>query len=476
MARLLGIDVGTSGAKALLIDEAGRVLCSSTSSYPLSIPQPLWAEQDPEMWWQGVQECLAEVELGSIDAIGLTGQMHGAVFLDADGEVIRPAMLWNDQRTSAECRRIEAMLGPRLLDITLNPMLTGFQAPKILWLREHEPEAFRRIRSVLLPKDYIRYRLTGEMATDPSDASGTGLFDIRRREWSGELIGALGFDQTWFPPVRESSEVVGCTGSRVPVVSGAGDQAAAAVGTGAVRAGIVSISLGTSGVVFSALPQHEMHPSGALHTFCHANGGWHAMVVMLSCGGALRWYRDVLRDGTPYEEIAESAATAEPGCGGLTFLPYLTGERCPHNDPFARAAFVGATLATTRADFDRAVFEGVTFGLADGFSLMKELGVTGEQIRVTGGGAKSPFWVGMIADVLDTECVTLEADEGPAFGAALLAGVGIGLWSDTESATDATVRLRQSFSGNDRGAYGAVHETYRGLYGKLHLANGKEDV
>lgn len=442
MAKLLGIDVGTSGCKVLLIDESGRVLKQAAAEYPLSVPRPLWSEQNPEDWWQGVQRCLEEIDEVP-DAIGVTGQMHGAVFLDENDEVIRPAILWNDQRTVEECRQINEAVGPaRVMEITGNPPLTGFQAPKLLWLRNHEPENYARVRSLLLPKDYIRFRLTGEKVTEVSDASGTGLLDLKARDWSEEMIAKLEFPREIFPRCVESHEITGQTSQGVPVVGGGGDQAAAAVGTGAVRGGVISVSLGTSGVVFTALDAPNYDPRGAAHTFCHANGGWHAMSVMLSCGGALRWYRDTFFPGGDYDEISKEAATAPVGSGGVNFLPYLTGERSPHNDPYAKASFSGLSLGTGRAHVSRAVFEGISFGLLDGLELLRSLGAKIEQVRVTSGGAKSRFWLQMLADMFDTPCVTLESDEGPAFGAAILAGVGTGIWPNVSVACDATIRIK----------------------------------
>ncbi len=473
MAKLLGIDVGTSGAKAVLIDETGRVLKMAGAEYPVSVPRPLWSEQDPEDWVQGVLSCLAQIGEPRPDAVGLTGQMHGAVFLDDRREVIRPAILWNDQRTAAECEEIDERAGAeRVREITRNPPLTGFQAPKVLWLRNHEPENFRRLRRVLLPKDYLRLRLSGEEATEVSDASGTGLFDVAHRNWSHALMASLELDPGLFPRSVESFEVTGMSSASdglaegIPVVGGGGDQAAGAVGTGAVEPGIVSVSLGTSGVVFTALPEASYDPTGRAHTFCHANGAWHAMGVMLSCGGALRWYRDTFAPGVSYDALGEEAASVFPGCEGLTFLPYLTGERCPHNDPKARASFVGATQGHGRAHFTRAVFEGATFGLADAMAVLHDLGATASEVRVTGGGAKGRFWVQMLADVLGVPCVTLETDEGPAFGAAVLAGVGIGLWPDVPSACRAAVRLKGKVEPSEAD-YGEAQVRFRGLYPRL---------
>jgi xylulokinase len=466
MARLLGIDIGTSGCKALLIDETGKVLASASADYPLSTPQPLWSEQNPEDWYVGVQKCLQAIKVRP-DAIGLTGQMHGAVFLDANDQVIRPAILWNDQRTFAECAEIDRTVGPeKVRAITGNPPLTGFQLPKILWLRKHEPAAFARLHSVLLPKDYIRFRLTGVKAGDVSDSSGTGAFDINRRQWSEELIAAVSLKPDLFPPVFESDQLCAETAERVPVVAGGGDQAAGAVGTGAVEPSVLSISIGTSGVVFNALIEPRVDPQGAVHTFCHANRGWHAMGVMLSCGGAVRWMRDTLYPGIAYDTIAADAATVAPGCHGLTFLPYLTGERTPHNDPFARASWAGLTLSHGRAELARAVFEGVTFGLRDGYDRLQALGAPATKARVTGGGAKSRFWLQLVADIFDMPCVTLESDEGPAFGAALLAGVGIGVFSNVAEACSATIRQKDEISPSGQD-YSAWITNYRALYSSL---------
>jgi xylulokinase len=470
MPNLLGIDVGTSGCKAILIDGDGRVLRQASAEYPLSTPRPLWSEQNPEDWWSGVQSCLQEI--GEIpDAIGVTGQMHGAVFLDERDEVIRPAILWNDQRTEAECRQIDEVVGPaRVRAITCNPPLTGFQAPKLLWLRNQEPENFARVRSLLLPKDYIRFKLTGEKATDVSDASGTGLFDVPHRHWSEEMMALLDLEPRMFPVCRESFVDTGSTAQGTPVIAGGGDQAAGAVGTGAVAPGVVSVSLGTSGVVFTALPSAEYDPAGAAHTFCHANGAWHAMSVMLSCGGALRWYRDTFCPGTSFDAIMGEAAQAPAGALGATFLPYLSGERSPHNDPRARGSLSGLTLSHERAHLSRAVVEGISFGLLDGFNLLSKLGARADEIRVTGGGAKSAFWVQLLSDLFGKPCSTLECDEGPGYGAAILAGVGLGHWSDVRSACRDVVRVEETRtpSGVD---YAESYARFGALYPSLRKWN-----
>lgn len=436
MARFLGIDVGTSGVKALLIDESGAVRASAHAEVPLSTPKPGWSEQDPGDWWSATERCLAEIG-ETPDAIGLTGQMHGSTFLDEHGEVIRPALLWNDQRTAAQVETIERTVGSeRIRQITANPPLTGFQLPKLLWLRDEEPAAFDRVRQVLLPKDYIRYRLTGAYATEVSDASGTGAFNVADRSWSPEVFRTLDLDPTWFPACHESDAISG-DWKGIPVVGGGGDQAAGAVGTGAVVPGLISVSLGTSGVVFAAQDNAAYDPAGATHTFCHANRSWHRMGVMLSCGGALRWFRDVFAPGMSYDEIAAMAATVESE--GVVFLPYLAGERCPWNRSDLTGAFVGLTLAHGLPHLARATFEGITMGIADALDAVSP-GVKPDRLRVTGGGARSPFWRQMLADMTGVPVVTLAVDEGPAYGAALLAGVGAGRWKTVIEATAEVVR------------------------------------
>lgn len=477
MAKLLGIDVGTSATKAVLIDETGRVLKQASSSYPLHAPQPLWAEQDPLDWKRAVDECLAEIGDRKPDAIGLTGQMHGMVALDAGGEVVCPAILWCDQRTEVECREIDETVGAeRVREITGNPPLTGFQLPKVLWLRNHALSSFARATDVLLPKDYIRFVLTGDKATDVSDASGVGLFDLRRRDWSGEMAAELELAPRLFPRAYESDEVTGRTnGSEfledgIPVVAGAGDQAAGAVGTGAVEPGVVSVSLGTSGVVFASILDPNADPTGAVHVFCHANRGWHAMGVMLSCGGAVKWLRDAMYPSDSFSLLDDEAAHVSAGCDGLTFLPYLSGERCPHNDPSARGAFAGLTLSHGRGHLARAVIEGATFGLADCLDRMRRLGVEAGEVRVTGGGANSDLWMQLLADVLEAKCKKIEGGEGPALGAALLAGVGAGVWNDVGEACRRTVRIGAAFepSGAD---YAAARARFASLYPALKVWN-----
>ncbi|MCC7231056.1 MAG: xylulokinase, partial [Fimbriimonadaceae bacterium] len=381
----------------------------------------------------------------------------------------------NDGRSAAQC---EALLRkvPTLTDITGNLAMPGFTAPKLLWIRDNEPAVFEQARKCLLPKDYIRFKLSGVKATEVSDASGTGIFDVTGRRWSTEMMRELDVDPSLFPRCFESDEVTSHTLASpwlekgIPIVGGGGDQAAAAVGTGAVTPGVISLSLGTSGVVFTSLEKAEFAENGAAHTFCHANRAWHAMGVMLSCGGAVRWFRDTFGAGATYDELAHEASQVPPGCEGLTFLPYLTGERTPHNDPLAKASFSGATLAHRRAHFSRAVFEGVSFGLRDGFDLLRSLGAKSDEIRVTGGGARSVFWVQMLADVLGKSCVTLECDEGPALGAAILAGIGTGVWADAKSACAAVVRLADRYQPRGQ-AYDSAYKKYVGLYGCLKSWN-----
>lgn len=466
MARLLGIDVGTSSLKAILIDEKGQVLKSASADYPLSTPHVGWAEQNPDDWWRACQTCLDE--LGETpDAIGLTGQMHGSVFLDGDGRVLRPALLWCDQRTLEECQEITRTCGlGALKSATCNPMLPGFQAPKVLWLRNHEPESFAKVRHVLLPKDFIGYKLTGAMATEPSDASGTGVFDVPRRQWSSQLLDALKLDARWFPDCVESWEQIGTTSGGTPVVAGAGDQAAGAVGVGAVKPGVVSLSMGTSGVAFGATERPVADPTGSAHVFCHATGGWHAMGVTLSCGGAVRWARDVLFPTLSFDDLTALAATSPAGSFGATFLTYLAGERCPDIAKAGTGSFAGLSLSTTAADLARSVFEGTSFTLAACTEVIGRLGCVSDEVRLTGGGATSEYWAQMMADVLQKTCVTLEVDEGPAMGAAILAGVGIGVWNNVEAACAETVRFSRDFKPSTVD-YRQAREAHKSLYPAL---------
>ena len=426
---LVGLDVGTSAVKGVAIDEDGRVLATASAGYPLSRPRPGWSEQEPEDWWRAAQDVLGRLPGGPI---GLSGQMHGLVVLDAERRVLRPAILWNDQRTAQECREIEERVGfTRLVELTGNRALTGFTAPKLLWLRRHEPELYRRIRHVLLPKDYVRLRLTGELAVDVADASGTLLFDVRRRAWSEEVCAALEIPLDWLPPVHESTEI-----------AGAGDQAAAALGVGIARPGPVSVVLGTSGVVFSALPAYEHDAQGRLHAFCHAvPDTWHAMGVMLSAAGSASWLRDLL--AADLVSLEEEAERWPPGSEGLLFAPYLAGERTPHPDPDARGAFVGLSVRHDRGALWRSTLEGVAYGLRDSLELLRELGARPKSGRISGGGARSELWLRILASVLGLPLETTESQEGSAFGAALLAGVRAGVFSDADDAVSRCVRPRR---------------------------------
>jgi xylulokinase len=457
---LVGLDVGTTGAKAIAITPEGELLATAEEDYPLSTPRPGWAEQDPEDWWRASQSALAR--LGHEPAaIGLSGQMHGLVALDGVDRVLRPAILWNDQRTARECAEIEERIGlERLIQLTGNRALTGFTAPKLLWVRRHEPEVYARIEHVLLPKDYVRLRLTGERATDAADASGTLLFEVPKRRWSKEVLEALEIPSAWLPEAYESPDV--------PGAPGAGDQAAAALGVGVDRPGPLSIVLGTSGVVFAALPGFAADEQARAHAFCHAvPGGWHAMGVMLSAAGSLRWLRDLM--GGAYDELTAEAERWPPGAEGLTFLPYLQGERTPHADPNARGAFVGLTLRHDRGAHVRAVLEGVAYGLRDSLEILRGLGVEANVGRASGGGARSDLWLRIVASVLDVPLERPVVEEGSAFGAALLAGVAAGSFADVHEAVEACVRTSGRIEPEPswREAYEAGYARFRALYPAL---------
>ncbi len=450
MTLLAGLDVGTSSVKGLLVSaEDGAVVARAEVAHRLSTPRPGWAEQDPADWWAGAQAVLAQLgEAGTIGAIGLTGQMHGLVALDAAGRVLRPAMLWNDGRTGAECAEIERTIGlERLVALTGNRALTGFTAPKLRWIARHEPEVYARIDRVMLPKDYVRLRLCGEHATDVADASGTLLFDVARRRWSEEMLAALDVDPTWVPRALESPAVSGMTARGVPVAAGAGDQAAGALGVGIDRPGPVSVVLGTSGVVFAAADTFAADPEARVHAFCHAvPGGWHSMGVMLSAAGSLRWLADAMAGpgggggGPAIATLIEEARAWEPGVEGLTFLPYLAGERTPHADPGARGAFSGLSLRHDRGALTRAVLEGVAFGLRDGLDLVGENAAPPSLGRVSGGGARSLLWTAILASVLELPLQRVAVEEGASFGAALLGGVAAGTFADVHEAVAACVR------------------------------------
>ncbi len=458
---LVGLDVGTTGVKAVAISADGEVLARAEEEYPLSIPQPGWAEQDPEDWWRAGERALAAVGANDAASVGLTGQMHGLVLLDSADRVLRPAILWNDQRTAAECVEIEQRIGlARLIELTGNRALTGFTAPKLLWVRAHEPETWAQVAHVLLPKDYVRLRLTGERAIDAAEASGTLLFDVAGRRWSDEVCAALEIPVEWLPPVQESTEI-----------GGAGDQQAGALGVGVDRPGPLSVVLGTSGVVFAALDGYRADPEARLHVFCHAvPDTWEAMGVMLSAAGSLRWLRDIV--GGDYAGLVAEAERRPPGVEGLTFLPYLQGERTPHADPSARAVFEGLSLRHDRGGLVRAVLEGVAYGLRDSLELLRELGVEPEAGRVSGGGARSELWLKIVAAVLGIPIERTMVEEGAAYGAALLGGVAGGTFADAHEAVEACIRVRDTVDPDP--AWQRVYEDgyahFRALYPALrHL-------
>ena len=498
MAHLLGIDIGTSGTKTLLCDEKGRVLATAMTEHPIQHPKPGYSEQKPEDWWAATVAATrsvlrkAKVKGGDVSGIGLSGQMHGSVFLDKKGRVIRPALLWNDQRTAEECADIEQAVGGRekLIGLVANPALTGFTAPKILWLRKHEPKNYDKVAQILLPKDYIRYRLSGEYATEVSDASGTLLLDVANRKWSDSLLSTLGIDRALLPHCHEShvvSATLSATAAKelglaegTPIVGGAGDQAAGAIGNGIVQAGIVSGTLGTSGVIFAHSDTPTLDPKGRVHTMCHAVAGkWCVFGCMLSAGGSFQWLRNQLggpevalakkQKVDPYELLVDAAAAAPAGCEGLFFLPYLTGERCPHPDPYARGGWVGLTARSTRDMMIRSVLEGVTFGMRDMLEIMQGMNIAVSQVRVSGGGARSDFWRQLQADIYRQPIVLTNAAEGPAYGVALLAGVGTGAFASAEEACRRAIKSTQKIAPNKKSAaaYDRHYAVYTKLYGDL---------
>jgi xylulokinase len=478
---LVGIDVGTTGVKAIAVSVNGDVVGRAEVGYELQTLRPGWAEQDPEDWWQATELALASLETqleesagaAAIAGIGLSGQMHGLVCLDEKLAVIRPAILWNDQRTGEECAEIERLVGlEQLIALTGNRALPGFTAPKLLWLRRHEPDSYARIRHVLLPKDYVRLRLTGELAIDAADASGTLLFDVARRAWSERVLEALEIPTEWLPDVLESPQVSGSTSAGIPVAAGAGDQQAGALGVGVVRPGPLSVVLGTSGVVFTALDRYVHDPQARVHVFCHAvPGTWEAMGVMLSAAGSLRWLRDTLAPGAGYEQLTAEAAHWQPGAEGLLFLPYLQGERTPHADPNARGAFSGLSLVHDRGALVRAVLEGVAFGLRDSLELLRELGVEPESGRASGGGARSRLWLEIVASVLGLPLELTAVEEGAAYGAALLGGLAAGVFPSAEEAVGACVRVRDRIEPNHdwQESYERGYSRFKALYPALRL-------
>ncbi len=458
-AVLVGLDVGTTGVKAVAISPDGDVLARAEEQYPLSMPRPGWSEQDPADWWRATERVLAA--LPKAHAIGLSGQMHGLVALDGRDRVLRPAILWNDQRTAAECAEIEERVGlERLIGLTGNRALTGFTAPKLLWLRKHEPDVYRRIEHVLLPKDFVRLQLTGDRAIDVADASGTLLFDVARRRWSDEVLDLLELPRRWLPEAYESPDV--------PGAPGAGDQAAGALGVGVDRPGRLSVVLGTSGVVFAVLPAFAADREARVHVFCHAAPGfWHAMGVMLSAAGSLRWLRETL--GGSYDELLTAAEAWAPGVEGLMFQPYLAGERTPHADPHARGAFVGLSLRHDRGALVRAVLEGVAYALRDSLELLRELGVDAPVGRASGGGARSALWLRIVASVLGIPLERTVVEEGAAYGAALLAGVACGVFADVHEAVARAVHVRDVVEPDTswQEAYDHGYARYKLLYPAL---------
>lgn len=496
MAFFLGIDIGTSGTKTLIIDEKGKILAEAVEKYPSYHPKPLWSEQDPEDWWQATVKTVravvrkAKVNKNDVKAIGLSGQMHGSVFLDKKNNVLRKALLWNDQRTAAECTEIEERAGGReaLIKMVANPALTGFTAPKILWLRNKEPKKFEKTAKILLPKDDVRRRMTGEFATDVSDASGMLLLDVAKRDWSKELLSKLELDVNLFAKCYESEQITGYLtpaaaaelglSTSCAVVGGAGDCAANAVGTGVVKKGVLSTSIGTSGIMFVHSDKVEIDPKGRLHTFCHAvNGKWHMMGVSLTGGGALEWFVENLcrevgsaKDrGSAYKILNEEAAAISPGAEGLFFLPYLAGERTPHADPDARGSVVGLTLKHGRGHITRAIMEGVTYAMRDSLAIIQEMGVPVNEIRASGGGSKSPLWRQMQADIFGQPAVTINAEQGPGYGVALLAAVGAGAFKNIEEACDATIKVvsKTPVVRNSKVAYDKAFPVFQNLYKSL---------
>ncbi|MCS7313847.1 MAG: xylulokinase [Bryobacterales bacterium] len=484
----MGIDVGTGGTRALLVDERGRVRAGFTAPHEeMRMERPLWAEQRPENWWEATQQAVRGVlrEAGitgaQVRGIGLSGQMHGLVMLDETGEVIRPSLIWCDQRSQAQVDWVNATLGPEaVLRYTANPVLTGFTLPKLLWVRDNEPARFARLRKMLLPKDYVRYRLTGEYATEVSDASGTSLFDVVRRTWAWEMVERLGLDKNILPAVYESSDVTGAVTAAAaeatglepgtPVVGGGGDQASSAVGNGIVEPGVVSCTLGTSGVVFAHMDQPAYDPQGRVHTFCHAvRGAWHVMGVTQGAGLSLQWFRNHLAPGGDYDALTREAAASPPGAHGLFWLPYLMGERTPHLDPYARGGWIGLTAKHSRADLIRSLLEGVSYSQKDCLDLIEQLGVRVASVRLSGGGARSAFWRQLLADVFARRVVVLETQEGSAYGAALLALAGTGPYSSVPEVCRVAIREVEALEPREAESqfYARGHAVYRALYPAL---------
>lgn len=490
------MDVGTGGTRAVLVDERGQLIASASSEHQaFRTPHPGWAEQDPEDWWRAAQEAIREV-LGAakgvhVSAVGLTGQMHGAVMLDKDGKVLRPSLIWCDQRTGPQCDWLHEQFGggsvgrEKLIELTANPALPNFTLTRLLWVKEHEPEIFSRIAHILCPKDYVRFRLTGAYAMDVQEASGTLLLDVAHRRWSKEVARVAGIPENWLPELFESPEIcakitpeaASLTGLQAgtPVAAGAGDQGAGAVGMGILQPGSVSATIGTSGVVFAATAAPTRDPLGRLHTFCHAvPGRWHVMGVTQAAGLSLRWWRETLAPDLSYDGMTADAAKVPAGSDGLLWTPYLLGERTPHLDSNATAAFVGITAAHTRGHFTRAVLEGVAYSLKDTFTLFAELGIPVKGVRLGGGGARGPLWREIQAAVYGYPCERLTAEEGGAFGAALLAGVGAGGWADLEAACAAGITVAETIRPDPRAVerYAQGYAGYRRVYPAVRGIHG----
>jgi len=494
MSYLLGIDIGTSGTKTVLFDEMGNTVASALEEYPLYQPHIGWAEQEPEDWWNATVQSIkhvmgkSDIDPADIKGIGLSGQMHGMVLLDKEGKVLRPSIIWCDQRTQEECHQITEIIGrERLIEITANPALTGFTASKVMWVKNHQPEIFEKIYKILLPKDYIRYRLTGEFATEVSDASGMQFLDVPRRAWSREVLDKLGIDYSWMPAVYESQEVSGKVAQQAaqitgllpgtPVVGGGGDQAAGAVGNGIVKPGVISSTIGTSGVVFAYMDKVKIDSKGRVHTFCHAvPNTWHVMGVTQGAGLSLQWMRNnfggaereiaKFMDVDPYMLMDAEAEKAVPGCQGLIYLPYLMGERTPHLDPYAKGVFFGLSAKHSRNEMIRAVMEGVAYSLRDCLEIIKEMGVKISEVRASGGGGKSRLWRQIQADVFNNSITTINSSEGPALGVALLAGVGTGVYSSVAEACEIAIKAvstQQPVEDNTK-VYDRYYEVYKQLY------------
>ena len=498
MTCLLGIDIGTSGTKTLICDDTGQVLATAMAEHTVQSPKPGWSEQSPNQWWTATQKAVkavvkkAKCKPADIKAIGLSGQMHGSVFVDEKNKPLRPALLWNDQRTSEQCEQIEQAVGGRkkLINAVGNPALTGFTAPKILWVRQHEPRVYDKTRRILLPKDYIRLCMTGEAASEVSDASGTLLLDVKKRQWNKTVLSKLEIDSDWMPPVYEShvpSAELSTAGAKAlglkvgtPVVGGGGDQAAGAVGNGVVATGIVSATLGTSGVVFAHADEPTYDTQGRVHTMCSAvEGKWCVFGCMLSAAGSLQWYRNTLAEAEQatakkqkvdaYQLLDAQAEQAPAGCEGLFFLPYLTGERCPYPNLNARGGWIGLTARTDRSMMIRSLMEGVTFGMADQIQIMRQMNIAIKTVRLSGGGAKSPLWRQLQADIYRANVALTNSDEGPAYGVALLAGVGIGVWKNVSQACRAAISETARLKPNRKATklYEAHHAQYTRLYHAL---------